>query len=333
MFVCRFNNITIDETNFDRVEVYGSDRGVAELVLLKYMKPVVLSSTSGSISDGLPSLVLDDDGAGAGVHGYSIEGDPSLLHLEGSTLSNQSRPSSQAFTQSTTAAATTAVSPNVAVAASGSRSTSLKQLQGINATDSKSIHTARSLPMSGAGSGSGSGVSKHVLVRSPSSDIHDLDATDQRRVISGGGLESLSEDRLTNSMISGELSRGGGVSFRGSVPPSSAISRPSTTRPSTMNNNNYNNDLTSPSIVTTTKEPTHCSNDFMEVGRLVLTRDKVKEFQLPLPPAQAQAKDVDHFFSDMDNGPSDEELRVQWSEWFSTLQYLLKVRYLHCDMT
>lgn len=279
-----YNDITIDGTRFDRVEIYGSDRGVAEVVLLRHIKPVILSSTSGSISDCPPSIVLD-----GGVHGYSIEGDPSLLHLEGSMLSNQSRPPSQVFNE-----------PAVVNAS--------------RANDSRTVDTVRT------GSVNTAAGSRQVTIRSPSGgggDNNVADVSVVRRAGSGGELESLSVDKLTSSMVSsGDLSRA--VSFRGSVPLSENLGM---SRPSTMNSNI----LVTPSVSSTIKEPEHCPNDYIEIGRLVLTRDKVKEFQLPLPPAQAHAKDVDHFFSDMDNGPTAEELRSQWSEWFSTVQYLLEI--------
>jgi hypothetical protein len=64
---------------------------------------------------------------------------------------------------------------------------------------------------------------------------------------------------------------------------------------------------------------------FVEIGRLVLTRERITKFQLLPPPAQATVKDVDEFFSDMDNGPTAEELTAQWTAWFNAIKHLIKV--------
>jgi hypothetical protein len=66
-------------------------------------------------------------------------------------------------------------------------------------------------------------------------------------------------------------------------------------------------------------------DNLVEVGRLVLTRDRIRAFQLPDPPAQAHQKEVDEFFSDMDNGPTEEELKEQWKNWFMRIKHLIKV--------
>ena len=64
-----------------------------------------------------------------------------------------------------------------------------------------------------------------------------------------------------------------------------------------------------------------------ENGRLVLTRDKMKALQLPLPPEKCtEDEDIDTFFDDAERGPTIDEIREDWHHWFHGICYLLRVK-------